>query len=71
MHHNVEEILDVYFVDDGCYMIAKKQATEIVKRMRLFVATIVSIFSRFQLSVNMAKGKTEVMLALRGKNATA
>ena len=55
VHHNIEEILDVYFVDDGCYM----------------VATIVSIFSRFQLSVNMDKGKTEVMLALRGKNATA
>ena len=28
------------------------------------------IFSRFQLSVDMTKGKTEVMLALRGKNAT-
>ena len=70
VHHNVEEILDVYFVDDGCYMIANKQA-ELVKRMRLLVATIVSIFSRFQLSVNMSKGKTEVMLALRGKNATA
>ena len=70
-HRNVEEILDVYFVDDGCYMIANKQATELVRRMRLLVATIVSIFSRFQLSVNMAKGKTEVMLALRGKNATA
>ena len=69
-HHNVEEILDVYFVDDGCYMIANKQAAELVRRMRLLVATIVSIFSRFQLSVNMAKGKTEVMLALRGKNAT-
>ena len=51
MHHNVEEILDVYFVDDGCYM----------------VATIVSIFSRYHLSVNMATGKTEVMLALRAR----
>ena len=71
VHHNVEEILDVYFVDDGCYMIANKQAAELLKRMRLLVATIVSIFSRFQLSVNMAKGKTEVMLALRSKNATA
>ena len=70
-HRNVEEILDVYFVDDGCYMIANKQAAELVRRMRLLVATIVSIFSRFQLSVNIAKGKTEVMLALRGKNATA
>ena len=71
VHHNVEEILDVYFVEDGCYMIAHKQAAELVKRIRLLVATIVSIFSRFQLSVNMAKGKTEVMLALGGKNATA
>ena len=51
----IEEILDVYFVDDGCYMIAHEQAAELVKRMRLLVATIVSIFSRFQLSVNMAK----------------
>ena len=59
VHHNDEEILDVYFVDDGSYMIAHKQAT------------IVSIFPRFQLSVNMAKGKTEVILARRGKNATA
>ena len=58
VHHNVEEILDVYFVDDGCHMIAHKQAAELVKRMRLPVATIVSIFSRFQLSVHMAKGKT-------------
>ena len=56
-HHDIEEILDVYFVDDGCYMIAHKQAAELVKRMRLLVATIVSIFSRFQLSVNMAKGE--------------
>ena len=72
MHHNVEEILDVYFVDDGCYMISHKQAAELVKRMRVLVATIVSIFSRLQLSVNMAKGKTEVfLLALWGKNATA
>ena len=71
VHHNVEEILDGYFVDDGCYMIAHKQAAELVKRMRLLVATTVSIFSRFQLSVNMAKGKTEVMLALRSKHATA
>ena len=71
VHHNFEEILDVYFVDDGCYTIAHKQAAELVKRMRLLVATIVSIFSRFQLSVNMAKGKTDVMLALRGKNARA
>ena len=31
VHHNVEEILDVYFVDDGCYMIAHKQAAEFVK----------------------------------------
>ena len=38
--------------------------------MRLLVATIVSIFSRFQLSVNMAQGKTEIMLALGCKNAT-
>ena len=71
VYHNDEEILDVYFVDDGSYMIAHKQAPELVKPMRLLVATIVSIFSWFQLSVNMAKGKTEVMLALRGKNATA
>ena len=70
-HQDFEEILDVYFVDDGCYMIAHKRAAELVKRTRLLVATIVSTFSRFQLSVNMAKGKTEVMLALRGKNATA
>ena len=70
-HHDFEEILDVYFVDDGCHMIAHKQAAELVKRMCLLVATIVSIFSRFQLSVNMAKGKTEVMLALWGKDATA
>ena len=46
-HHNVEEILDVYFVDDGCYMIAHKQAAELVKRMRLLVATIFLVFSRF------------------------
>ena len=52
-------------------MIAHKQAAELVQRMRLLVATIVSTFSRFQLSVNMVKGKTEVMLALRGKNTTA
>ena len=71
VHHNIEEILYVYFVDDGCYMIAHKQAAELVKRMRLLVATIVSIVSRFQLLVHMAKGKTEVMLALRDKNATA
>ena len=70
-HCNVEEILDVYFVDDGCYMIANKQAAELIRQMRRLVATIVSIFSRFQLSVNMAKGKKEVMLALRGKKATA
>ena len=68
---NVEEILDVYFVDDGCYMIEHKQALRLVKRMRLLVATNVSTFSRFQMSVNMAKWKTEVMLALRVKNATA
>ena len=61
-HHDIEEILDVYFVDDGCYMTTHKKAAELVKRMRLLVATIVSIFSSFQLSVNMAKGKTEVML---------
>ena len=64
------EILDVCFVDDGCYMIAHKQGAVLVRRMRVLESTIVSIFSRFQLSVNMAKGKTEVMLALRGKNAT-
>ena len=52
-------------------MIAHKQAAELVKRMRLLVATTVLIFSRFQLSVNMAKRKTEAMLALRSKNATA
>ena len=57
VRHDVEEILDVYFVDDGCYMIAHKQAAELVKQMRLLVATIVSIFSRFQVSVNMAKGE--------------
>ena len=71
VHHNVEEILDVYFVDDGCYMIAHEKAAELIKRMRLLVATIASIFSRCQLSVNMDKRKTEVMLALGGKNATA
>ena len=54
---NGEEILDVYFVDDGSCMIAHKQAAELVKRMRLLVATIVSIFSGFQMSVNMAKGR--------------
>ena len=58
-------------MDDGCYMIAHKQAAELVGRMRVLEATIVSIFSRFQLSVNMATEKTEVMLALRGKNATS
>ena len=71
VHHNFVEILDVNFVDDGCYTIVHRQAAELVKRMRLLVATIVSIFSRFHLSVNVAKGKTEVMLALRGENATA
>ena len=68
--HGTEEILDVHFVDDGCFMITHKQAAELVGKMRVLMAAIVSIFSRFQLSVNMAKGKTEVMLALRGKNAT-
>ena len=43
VHHNAEEILDVYFLDDGCYMIANKQAAELVKRMRPLVATIVSL----------------------------
>ena len=33
--HGTEEILDVYFVDDGCYMIAHKQAAELVGRMRV------------------------------------
>ena len=42
VHRNDKEILDVYFVDDGSYMIAHKQAAELVKRMRLLVATIVS-----------------------------
>ena len=45
VHHDCEEILDVYFVDDGCYMIAHKQAAELVKPMRLVLDTIVSIFS--------------------------
>ena len=67
VHHDSEEILDVHFVDDGCHMIAHKQAAELVKRMRLLVATIVSMFSRYHLSVNMAKGKTEVMLAPSGQ----
>ena len=69
--YGMEELLDVYFVDDGCYMTAHKQAAELARRMRLLVATIVSKISRFQHSVSMAKGKTEVMLALRGTNATA
>ena len=51
-------------------MIAHTQPAELARRMRVLVATIVSIFLRCQLSVNMAKRKTEVMLALRGKNAT-
>ena len=37
VHHNFEEILDVNFVDDGCYMIVHRQAAELVKRMRLLV----------------------------------
>ena len=32
VHHSVEEILDVCLVDDGCHMIANKQAAELVKR---------------------------------------
>ena len=38
-----EELLDAYFVDDGWYMIAHKQAAELIRRMRVLRLDLLEI----------------------------
>ena len=41
--HGTEELLDAYFVDDGWYMIAHKQAAELIRRMRVLRLDLLEI----------------------------
>ena len=61
---------DIFFVDDACYMVTAGTAKALLSRLRRVAALVHSIFEKVQLSVNYAKGKTEAMVALRGKMAS-
>ena len=62
--HGTEEILDAYFVDDGCYMIAHKQAAELVSRNACSASR--DRLDLLEISAVSEHGKTEVLRGADG-----
>ena len=77
MHRDVydnersKSALDVTFVDDEAIAITASSSIALVERIAFVVDTVVSVFRKFAMEVNFSKGKTEAIVALRGKGARA
>ena len=63
------QILEVSFVDDTCVIILSKSPKLLVCSVNTVMAIIIEVFTKFSLKINFAKGKTECLLKLRGKDS--
>ena len=59
-------VVDVTFVDDSAFFVMCRRADGLADRVSTVVRVILAVFQLFGLHVNFAKGKTEVLMALRG-----
>ena len=64
-------VIDVTFVDDAAFFVVARSAHTLLEHLSLTIDVIVCVFMFFGLVVNCAKGKTEIILKLRGKNSAA
>ena len=62
-------IIDVYFVDDGAFVLVARTAAVLNKHIHRTVAVIDSVFNEFAFTINYGAGKTECILKYRGKGA--
>ena len=62
------EVTDVAFVDDEAIVVFSKDAVRILENIKVVVSTVVKVFAKHAMAVNFDKGKTEVVVKLRGKN---
>ena len=54
------------FVDDSAFFVVDRNAMKTVQKVAEVTSVIVCVFRMFGLCVNFKKGKTEVLLSLRG-----
>ena len=64
-------VIDITFVDDEPVAICAAVPSTLCKHVDFAIETIVATFSKFNFTVNFAKGKTELMVKFRGKDARA
>jgi hypothetical protein len=62
-------VIDITFVDDEAIAICAAVPGTLCKHVNFAIETIVATFAKFNFTVNFSKGKTELMVKFRGKNA--
>ncbi len=68
--HAVDHIVfDTTYVDDEAILLAAPSPAELDKRVGIMLEELVATFSRFKLTINWDKGKTEALLVYRGDGA--
>eukprot|EP00973_Karenia_brevis_P048281 6702616-Karenia_brevis.AAC.1 len=64
-----EDVIDVIFVDDACFILMAKSAKMLDKAIQTLLKALVDVFGKFQLGINWDKNKTECMIKYRGHHA--
>ena len=65
-----EELVEATYVDDEAIYLSANSPKALAAAVQETLAVLQQEFARFAFKINWAKGKTEMMLRLRGKNAT-
>ena len=62
-------IVDITFVDDDAFFIVAKNASDLDRNIEITAQTLLKVFKMFGLTINFAKGKTELIISYRGREA--
>ena len=64
-----KEIVEATYVDDQAVTLASPSPIRLLRAARLLMAEVITIFTDLGLTINFGPGKTEALVALRGKQA--
>ena len=62
-------LCDAIFVDDEAIVVMHRSPSTLLEHLRTVVETVHRTFDKFALTLNFSAGKTEAILALRGKGS--
>ena len=69
--HRSMHVVDVTFVDDEAIIVSANTAPTLLANLSFVTDMVVRTFNKYAFQVNFSKGKTEAIVALRGKGAKA